>query len=222
MGKMESTLVQIIKQYEEYKHSLKDDLYADSLTGFLLFMNKRLGKTGDNGVDFGVSSWENFNRKTLTEMASAFIGKMGRYVDNYARKAMPKTQVASIEEFTYLIVMLKEQSMTKSELINHNAHQITTGTEIIKRLITKGYLEQTNDPNDPNRFYYRSDHYNFAKFGIPVAFFFNGVHDDYHMPGDEVDKIEFDQIQKVGRLVFYMAWEIANREQRLVVDSNKP
>ena len=145
---MESTLVQIIKQYEEYKHSLKDDLYADSLTGFLLFMNKRLGKTGDNGVDFGVSSWENFNRKTLTEMASAFIGKMGRYVDNYARKAMPKTQVASIEEFTYLIVMLKEQSMTKSELINHNAHQITTGTEIIKRLITKGYLEQTNDPND--------------------------------------------------------------------------
>ena len=79
-----------------------------------------------------------------------------------------------------------------------------------------------NDANDPNRFYYRSDHYNFAKHGIPVAFFFNGVHDDYHMPGDEVDKIEFDQIQKVGRLVFYMAWEIANREQRLVVDSNKP
>jgi len=79
-----------------------------------------------------------------------------------------------------------------------------------------------NDPNDPNRFYYRSDHYNFAKHKIPVAFFFNGVHDDYHMPGDDVDKIEFDQIQKVGRLVFYMAWEIANREQRLVVDSNKP
>ena len=79
-----------------------------------------------------------------------------------------------------------------------------------------------NDPNDPNRFYYRSDHYNFAKHGIPVAFFFNGVHDDYHMPGDDVEKIEFDQIQKVGRLVFYMAWEISNREERLKVDSNKP
>lgn len=145
---MESTLVQLIKQYEEYKQSITNDLQGDSLTGFLLFMNKRLGKTGDNGVDFGISSWENFNRQTLTEMASAFIGKMGRYVDNYARKAMPKTQVASIEEFTYLIVMLQEQSMTKSELINHNAHQITTGTEIIKRLIGKGYLEQTDDLKD--------------------------------------------------------------------------
>jgi Zn-dependent M28 family amino/carboxypeptidase len=79
-----------------------------------------------------------------------------------------------------------------------------------------------NDPNDPNRFYYRSDHYNFAKHGIPVAFFFNGVHEDYHMPGDDVEKIEFDQVQKVGRFVFYMAWEIANREERLKVDSNKP
>lgn len=145
---MESTLVQLIKQYEEYKQSITNDLQGDSLTGFLLFMNKRLGKTGDNGIDFGISSWENFNRQTLTEMASAFIGKMGRYVDNYARKAMPKTQVASIEEFTYLIVMLQEQSMTKSELINHNAHQITTGTEIIKRLIGKGYLEQTDDLRD--------------------------------------------------------------------------
>lgn len=145
---MESTLVQLIKQYEEYKQSITNDLQGDSLTGFLLFMNKRLGKTGDNGIDFGISSWENFNRQTLTEMASAFIGKMGRYVDNYARKAMPKTQVASIEEFTYLIVMLREQSMTKSELINHNAHQITTGTEIIKRLIGKGYLEQTDDLRD--------------------------------------------------------------------------
>jgi len=68
----------------------------------------------------------------------------------------------------------------------------------------------------------RSDHYNFAKHGIPVAFFFTGVREDYHQPGDDVEKIEFDQVQKVGRLVFYMAWEISNREERLKVDSNKP
>ncbi|WP_400192478.1 M28 family peptidase [Hymenobacter sp. B81] len=79
-----------------------------------------------------------------------------------------------------------------------------------------------NDPGDPNRFYYRSDHYNFAKHGIPVAFFFNGVHDDYHGPKDEVDKIEFGKLEKRARLVFYAAWELANREQRIVVDSNKP
>lgn len=145
---MDSTLVQIIKQYEAYLESIDQDLQQDSLTGFLLFMNNRLGQTGHNGIDFGIASWDNFNRQTLTEMAGSLIGKMGRYVDHYAKKSMPKTQLASIEEFTYLIVMLQEQSMTKSELINHNAHQITTGTEIIKRLISKGYLQQTNDLKD--------------------------------------------------------------------------
>ncbi|MES2517231.1 MAG: M28 family peptidase [Bacteroidota bacterium] len=80
---------------------------------------------------------------------------------------------------------------------------------------------QFNDPNDPNRFYYRSDHYNFAKNKIPVAFFFNGVHDDYHQPTDDVEKIEFNKMEKRARLVFYLTWDIANREKRLVVDSNK-
>ena len=79
-----------------------------------------------------------------------------------------------------------------------------------------------NDPEDPNRFYYRSDHYNFAKHKIPVAFFFNGVHDDYHGPGDEVEKIEFPKMEKRARLVFHAAWELANRDTRVVVDSNKP
>ena len=78
-----------------------------------------------------------------------------------------------------------------------------------------------NDPEDPNRFYYRSDHYNFAKHGIPVAFFFNGVHDDYHGAGDEVEKIEFPKMEKRARLVFYTAWDLANRDNRIVVDSNK-
>ena len=78
-----------------------------------------------------------------------------------------------------------------------------------------------NDENDPNRFYYRSDHYNFAKNGIPVAFFFNGVHEDYHQPGDEVEKILFDKMENITRLVFYTAWELANREERIKVDSNK-
>jgi Zn-dependent M28 family amino/carboxypeptidase len=79
-----------------------------------------------------------------------------------------------------------------------------------------------NDPQDPNRFYYRSDHYNFAKHRIPVAFFFNGSHADYHGPGDEVAKIEFPKLEKRTQLVFYAAWELANRTNRLVVDSNKP
>ncbi|PRY14784.1 PA domain-containing protein [Pontibacter ummariensis] len=78
-----------------------------------------------------------------------------------------------------------------------------------------------NDENDPNRFYYRSDHYNFAKHGIPIVFYFNGVHADYHKPSDEVDKINFQSAEKVARLAFHTAWELANRENRIVVDSNK-
>ncbi len=75
-----------------------------------------------------------------------------------------------------------------------------------------------NDENDPNRFYYRSDHYNFAKNNIPIIFYFNGTHDDYHQPGDTPDKINYDLLQNRTRLVFHTAWEIANREARLKVD----
>lgn len=77
-----------------------------------------------------------------------------------------------------------------------------------------------NDRKDPNRFYYRSDHYNFAKNGIPSVFIFNGTHADYHKDTDEVSKIEFDALAKRTQLAFTIAWEIANRENRLVVDKS--
>ena len=75
-----------------------------------------------------------------------------------------------------------------------------------------------NDENDPNRFYYRSDHYNFAKNNIPIIFYFNGTHADYHKATDTPDKIEYDLLAKRAQLVFLTAWEIANRDTRLVVD----
>ncbi|WP_204345742.1 M28 family peptidase [Psychroserpens algicola] len=75
-----------------------------------------------------------------------------------------------------------------------------------------------NDENDPNRYYNRSDHYNFAKHNIPIIFYFNGTHDDYHKPGDTPDKIEYDLLENRTRLVFYTAWEVANRDNRPVVD----
>lgn len=79
-----------------------------------------------------------------------------------------------------------------------------------------------DDPDDPNRFYYRSDHYNFAVNQVPVAFFFNGTHADYHKESDEIDKIQFDKLEKRARLVFHTAWALANQDKRIVVDSNKP
>jgi len=75
-----------------------------------------------------------------------------------------------------------------------------------------------NDPKDPNRFYERSDHYNFAKFGIPSVFFFNGVHADYHKKSDEPNKIEYDALEQRTQLALVIAWELANRKDRIVVD----
>ena len=78
-----------------------------------------------------------------------------------------------------------------------------------------------NEEDDPNRYYYRSDHYNFAKNNIPVIFYFNGVHEDYHKASDTVDKIDFKKIETITRLVFLTAWELANRDERIVVDKTE-
>lgn len=75
-----------------------------------------------------------------------------------------------------------------------------------------------NDPKDPQRLYYRSDHYNFAKKGVPIIFFFDGIHKDYHKPTDTPDKINYDLHAKRTQLVFYLAWEAANRNQMMKRD----
>ena len=75
-----------------------------------------------------------------------------------------------------------------------------------------------NDPADPLRIYYRSDHYNFARKGVPVIFYFDGIHQDYHKPTDTPDKINYDLLQKRARLVFYTAWEMANRNEMMKRD----
>jgi hypothetical protein len=75
-----------------------------------------------------------------------------------------------------------------------------------------------NDPHDPERIYYRSDHYNFAKKGVPVMFYFAGLHRDYHRPTDTPDKINYNLLSKRAQFVFYTAWEMANREDMLKRD----
>ena len=75
-----------------------------------------------------------------------------------------------------------------------------------------------NDRKDPERIYFRSDHYNFAKKGIPAIFFFNGIHADYHQSSDTPDKIEYDALAKRAQLAFVLAWELANRPERIKVD----
>ena len=76
-----------------------------------------------------------------------------------------------------------------------------------------------NAENDRNRFYFRSDHYNFAKNNIPVIFYFNGVHADYHQPTDTPDKINYPLLEKRTKLIFATAWQLANQENRVVIDT---
>lgn len=96
-------------------------------------------------------------------------------------------------------------------------------SETANNTYTKMKLDyKYNDPSDPNRFYYRSDHYNFAEKGVPIIFYFNGTHADYHKPTDTPDKINYPLLAKRAQLVFYTAWEIANRDAAIPRDQNKP
>ena len=76
-----------------------------------------------------------------------------------------------------------------------------------------------NDPNDPEQIYYRSDHYNFARKGVPIIFYYDGMLGaDYHKPTDTPDKINYPLLAKRAQLVFYTAWDMANRNDMLKRD----
>ena len=93
-------------------------------------------------------------------------------------------------------------------------------SESVNKKYTNLIFDYTyNDENHPARLYYRSDHWNFAEKNIPIIFYFDGIHEDYHMPSDEVDKIEFDLLTARAKCVFFTAWEIANREERIKPDA---
>jgi Zn-dependent M28 family amino/carboxypeptidase len=103
------------------------------------------------------------------------------------------------------------------------ANRLSSELDFVSSIMNQKYVGleldyRFNDPKDPNHFYERSDHYNFAKFGIPSIFFFNGVHADYHKKTDEPNKIEYDALAKRAQLAFVTAWELANRKDRIVVD----
>jgi len=111
----------------------------------------------------------------------------------------------------YIYVIGSDRLSTDLHKINEEANAKYTKLELDYKY---------NDINDPERIYYRSDHYNFAKKGIPALFFFNGVHEDYHLPSDTPDKIEYDALAKRAQLAFATAWELANRKERPVVDKD--
>jgi len=103
------------------------------------------------------------------------------------------------------------------------ADKLSEELHFISEAVNKKYLNleldyKYNDEKDKNRFYYRSDHYNFAKKGVPIIFYFNGVHEDYHKATDTEEKINYDLLTKRAQLVFLTAWELANRKEMLKRD----
>ena len=109
----------------------------------------------------------------------------------------------------YVYVIGSEMLSSELKVINEAANKKTVNIELNYKY---------DDPRDTERLYYRSDHYNFAKHNIPVAFYFDGIHEDYHKPTDTPDKIDYDLLTKRTQLVFATAWELANRDKRIVVD----
>ena len=103
-----------------------------------------------------------------------------------------------------------------SNRLSTELHDIS---EKVNKTFTQFDLDYTyNDESHPDRIYYRSDHWNFAKNNIPIIFYFNGTHADYHKPTDTIEKIEFELLTKRAQLVFHTAWVIANRDQRIIAD----
>jgi Zn-dependent M28 family amino/carboxypeptidase len=162
----------------------------------LLFLNV-------TGEEKGLLGSEYYSENPVFPIANTVnninIDMVGRIDYEYQKEAN--------KDYVYVI----GSEMLSSQLKKINEYNNITYTNLIL-----DYRYDAED--DPNRFYYRSDHYNFAKFNIPVIFFFNGVHDDYHQVTDTVDKIEFPLMTKRAQLIFHTAWDLANREQRTPVD----
>lgn len=109
----------------------------------------------------------------------------------------------------YIYVIGSNRLSTELHRINEGVNQEYTQLE----------LDYTyNAEDDPNRYYYRSDHYNFAVKGIPSIFYFNGTHADYHQATDTIEKINFGKMEKIARLVFHTAWQLSNQDRRIEVD----
>lgn len=100
---------------------------------------------------------------------------------------------------------------------------LTSLTESVNKSLLNMKLNYLfDDPDDPMKLFYRSDHYNYAKHGVPIVFFFDGLHKDYHKVTDEIGKIDFDKYLKVTKTIYAVGWKLANLPERPAVDKTFP
>ena len=190
-GSGTTAVLEIARAYAKAK---KDGKGSRRSILFLLVTGEEKGLLG--------SEWYSENpifpmENTITDLNIDMIGRVGEEYKSSADSA----------NYCYLI---------GSDKLSSDLHKISENANAVYTKMKIDY--KYNDPKDPERIYYRSDHYNFAKHGVPIVFYFNGVHEDYHKASDEFKKINFDLLTKRAQLVFYTGWALANRDKRPVVD----
>ncbi len=111
----------------------------------------------------------------------------------------------------------------QGEVFLIGSRMMSTELGVLSDATNKSFLNMSfnfkyDDPNDPEQFFYRSDHFNYARKGIPIIFYMDGDHADYHQPSDSIEKIDFANMERIARTIFATGWELANRAARPTVD----
>ena len=165
------------------------------------------------GEEKGLWGSEYFNKfptvdikNVITQLNIDMIGRSRKPNDTN-----PKNKELSGENDIYVI---------GAEMMSSTLGSITKQTNA--GYLNLGYDFRYDDPKDTNRFFFRSDHFNYAVNGIPIVFWFDGVHEDYHQPGDHPDKIDYAKMEKVTRTIFLTLWELTDLKQRPVIDRQLP
>jgi hypothetical protein len=165
------------------------------------------------GEEKGLWGSEYFNKFPTVDIkkvvAQLNIDMIGR--SKKAGDTNPKNKDLTGENGIYVI---------GSEMMSSTLGSVVKGTN--DGFLKLGYDYRYDDPADTNRFFFRSDHFNYALNGIPITFWFDGVHEDYHGPGDSADKIDYDKMEKVARTIFLTMWEVSDLPTRPKIDKQLP
>jgi hypothetical protein len=145
-------------------------------------------------------------KNVITQLNIDMIGRSKKAGDTD-----PKNKELSGENEIYVI---------GSQMMSSQLGKIVA--DVNKSYLKLNYDLRYDDPKDPNGFFFRSDHFNYAQKGIPITFWFDGVHADYHQPSDSPDKIDYNKMEKVARTIFLTMWELSDAKDRPKIDKQLP
>lgn len=165
------------------------------------------------GEEKGLWGAEYFNKFPTVNIKNV-IAQLNIDMIGRSRKAgdtNPKNKDLADENGVYVI---------GAEMMSSTLGAITKGTN--DAYLKIGYDYKYDDPKDTNRFFFRSDHFHYAVNGIPIAFWFTGVHEDYHQATDHPDKIDYNKMEKIARTIFLTMWELSDLKERPKIDKQLP